>query len=112
MGMGGGGRDAFIGSVHRMAAALDGHIELVCGAFSSNPEKSRISGRDLYLPPNRVYGTYHEMIENEARLPEGERMDFISIVTPNNVHFPVAKAALNAGFHVMSDKQRHWNFAI
>lgn len=111
MGMVGGGRDAFIGSVHRMAASLDGHIELVCGAFSSNPEKSRISGRDLYLPPNRVYGTYHEMIENEARLPEGERMDFISIVTPNNVHFPVAKAALNAGFHVMSDKPMTLNLA-
>ena len=104
MGMVGGGRDAFIGAVHRMAAALDGHIELVCGAFSSNPDKSRASGADLYLPANRVYGTYQEMMEQEARLPAGERMDFVSIVTPNNVHFPVAKTALEAGFHVMIDK--------
>lgn len=104
MGMVGGGRDAFIGGVHRMAAALDGQIELVCGAFSSDPDKSRASGADLYLPAGRVYGTYPEMFEREAALPAGERMDFVSIVTPNNVHFPVAKAALQAGFHVMCDK--------
>ena len=104
MGMVGGGRDAFIGAVHRMAAALDGHIELVCGAFSSDPDKSRASGADLYLPADRVYGTYPEMMEREAALPESERMDFVSIVTPNNVHFPAARAALEAGFHVMSDK--------
>ena len=104
MGMVGGGRDAFIGAVHRMAAALDGHIELVCGAFSSDPERSRVSGADLYLPANRVYGDFHEMMAAEAKLPAGERMDFVSVVTPNNVHFPVAKAALEAGFHVMSDK--------
>lgn len=104
MGMVGGGRDAFIGGVHRMAAALDGQIELVCGAFSSDPDKSRASGADLYLPAGRVYGTYPEMFEREAALQAGERMDFVSIVTPNNVHFPVAKAALQAGFHVMCDK--------
>ena len=104
MGMVGGGRDAFIGGVHRMAAALDGQIELVCGAFSGDPDKSRASGADLYLPAGRVYGTYPEMLEREAALPAGERMDFVSIVTPNNVHFPVAKAALQAGFHVMCDK--------
>ena len=104
MGMVGGGRDAFIGAVHRMAAALDGHIELVCGAFSSDPERSRASGADLYLPANRVYGDFHEMMAAEAKLPADERMDFVSVVTPNNVHFPVAKAALEAGFHVMSDK--------
>ena len=104
MGMVGGGRDAFIGAVHRMAAALDGHVELVCGAFSSDPDKSRASGADLYLPADRVYGTYPEMMEREAALPAGERMDFVSIVTPNNVHFPAARAALEAGFHVMSDK--------
>ena len=80
MGMVGGGRDAFIGAVHRMAAALDGHIELVCGAFSSDPDKSRASGADLYLPADRVYGTYPEMMEREAALPDGERMDFVSIV--------------------------------
>ena len=104
MGMVGGGRDAFIGGVHRMAAALDGQIELVCGAFSGDPDKSHASGADLYLPAGRVYGTYPEMLEREAALPAGERMDFVSIVTPNNVHFPVAKAALQAGFHVMCDK--------
>ena len=111
MGMVGGGRDAFIGAVHRMAAALDGHIELVCGAFSSDPERSRASGADLYLPANRVYGDYHEMMAAEAKLPAGERMDFVSIVTPNHVHFPVARAALEAGFHVMSDKPMTFDLA-
>ena len=111
MGMVGGGRDAFIGAVHRMAAALDGHIELVCGAFSSDPERSRASGADLYLPANRVYGDFREMMAAEAKLPAGERMDFVSIVTPNNVHFPVAKAALEAGFHVLSDKPMTFDLA-
>ena len=111
MGMVGGGRDAFIGAVHRMAAALDGHIELVCGAFSSDPERSRASGADFYLPAQRVYGDFHEMMAAEAKLPAGERMDFVSIVTPNNVHFPVAKAALEAGFHVLSDKPMTFNLA-
>jgi len=94
MGMVGGGRGAFIGAVHRMAAALDSEIELVCGAFSSKPEKSIASGKDLYLPEDRCYGTYEEMILKEKELPEGERMDFVSIVTPNHVHFPPAKMAL------------------
>ena len=111
MGMVGGGRDAFIGAVHRMAAALDGHIELVCGAFSSDPERSRASGADLYLPADRVYGDFHEMMAAEAELSADERMDFVSIVTPNNVHFPVAKAALEAGFHVMSDKPMTFDLA-
>ena len=111
MGMVGGGRDAFIGAVHRMAAALDGHIELVCGAFSSDPERSRASGADFYLPADRVYGDFREMIAAEAKLPADERMDFVSIVTPNNVHFPVAKAALEAGFHVMSDKPMTFDLA-
>ena len=111
MGMVGGGRDAFIGAVHRMAAALDGHIELVCGAFSSDPERSRASGADFYLPAHRVYGDFREMMAAEAKLPAGERMDFVSIVTPNNVHFPVAKAALEAGFHVMSDKPMTFDLA-
>ena len=69
----GGGRGAFIGAVHRMAAALDGQIELVCGAFSSDPKKSKLSGKDLFLPANRVYGSYAEMIEKEKQLPEGEK---------------------------------------
>lgn len=109
MGMVGGGRGAFIGGVHRIAAAIDGQIELVCGAFSSNPEKSRLSGADLYLPEDRVYGSYAEMIEREKQLPEGERMDFISIVTPNHVHFGPAKMALENGFHVVCDKPITFN---
>ena len=104
MGMVGGGRGAFIGGVHRMAAALDGQIELVCGAFSSNPERSRLSGQDLFLAPERSYGSYAEMIEKEKQLPEGERMDFVSIVTPNHVHYGPAKMALENGFHVVCDK--------
>ena len=104
MGMVGGGRDAFIGPVHRIAAHMDNKIELVCGAFSSSPEKSRLSGQDLLLPPDRVYGDYHEMLRREAALPDGNRMDFVSIVTPNNVHYPVAVAALDAGFPVVCDK--------
>jgi predicted dehydrogenase len=104
MGMVGGGRDSFIGPVHRMAAQMDSKIELVCGAFSSSPEKSRLSGQDLLLPPERVYGTYEEMLRAEAQLPDGDGMDFVSIVTPNNMHHPVAMAALEAGFHVVCDK--------
>ncbi|GEO06970.1 oxidoreductase [Adhaeribacter aerolatus] len=104
MGMVGGGRGAFIGSVHRMAATLDGEIELVCGAFSSDPERSRASGADLYLPENRVYANFEEMIQREKELPEGERMDFVSIVTPNHLHFAPAKMALENGFHVVCDK--------
>lgn len=103
-GMVGGGRGAFIGAVHRIAAAMDQQIELVCGAFSSDPEKSKASGADFFLPPDRCYGSYEEMIKAEAKLPEGERMDFIAIVTPNHVHFPPAKMALEHGFHVLSDK--------
>ena len=104
MGMVGGGRGAFIGGVHRMAAALDGQIELVCGAFSSSAEKSRLSGEDLYLDPNRVYANYEEMIEREKALPADVRMDFVSIVTPNHMHYPPAKLALENGFHVVCDK--------
>jgi predicted dehydrogenase len=104
MGMVGGGQDAFIGAVHRMAANLDGNIELVCGAFSSDPARSVSSGRNLYLPADRCYADYKTMFAEEAKLPEHERMQFVSIVTPNHLHFPVAKAALEAGFHVLSDK--------
>ncbi len=104
MGMVGGGPGAFIGEVHRMAARLDNQIELVCGAFSSSAEKSRQAGADLFLDPSRVYDDFYQMMEKEALLPEGERMDFVSIVTPNHLHFPPAEAALKAGFHVMSDK--------
>ncbi|WP_253931637.1 Gfo/Idh/MocA family protein [Lewinella sp. W8] len=104
MGMVGGGRGAFIGAVHRIAAAIDQQIELVCGAFSSSPEKSKASGEDLFLPADRVYGSYEEMILKEKELPEDVRMDFISIVTPNHVHFGPAKMALENGFHVVCDK--------
>jgi predicted dehydrogenase len=100
----GGGEGAFIGAVHRMAAALDGDIELVCGAFSSDPERARRSGAPLYLPPHRVYADYRTMMAAEAALPQGERMQFVAIVTPNHLHFPVAEAALHSGFHVLSDK--------
>ena len=100
----GGGRDAFIGGVHRIAANIDGQIELVCGAFSSNPEKSKLSGQDFYLDPSRVYGSYEEMIMTEKTLPEDVRMDFVSIVTPNHVHYGPAKMALENGFHVVCDK--------
>ena len=109
MGMVGGGRDAFIGAVHRMAAAIDGEIELVCGAFSSDPKKSKASGKDLYLPADRVYGTYEEMILKEKGLPDDVRMDFVAIVTPNHMHFPPAKLALENGFHVMCDKPLAFN---
>lgn len=104
MGMIGGGRDAFIGGVHRIAAAIDQQVELVCGALSSSAEKSRISGEDLFLPAERCYGSFQEMMVAEGKLPEGERMDFVAIVTPNDVHFPAAKAALEAGFHVLCEK--------
>lgn len=100
----GGGRGAFIGAVHRMAAALDGQIELVCGAFSSDPERSRLSGADLFLSPERCYGSYEEMIRTEASLPENIRMDLVSIVTPNYMHFDPAMMALDHGFHVVCDK--------
>ena len=111
MGMVGGGIGAFIGAVHRMAAQLDGECELVCGAFSSTPERSRKSGELLYLPPERVYGSYEEMFEKEKQLPIGERMDFVAIVTPNFMHFPPAKMALENGFHVMCDKPMTLNLA-
>jgi len=100
----GGGRDAFIGGVHRIAAALDQQIELVCGAFSSNPQKSKLSGEDFFLDPARVYGTYQEMIETESQLPPDRRMDFVSIVTPNHVHYGPAKMAMEHGFDVVCDK--------
>ncbi len=104
MGMVGGSLDAFIGGVHRRAAIMDGEIELVCGAFSSSSEKSKATGKALYLPENRVYNNYSEMILAEKKLPEGERMDFVVIVTPNHVHFEPTKMALENGFPVVCDK--------
>lgn len=109
MGMIGGGRDSFIASVHRMAATLDGHCELVCGTFGSTPERSREEGAALRLPPQRVYGTCEEIIEGEKRLPAGERMDFITIVVPNHLHFNFARMALESGFPVVCDKPMTYN---
>ena len=111
MGMVGGGEGAFIGAVHRMAAAIDGEIELVCGAFSSDPERSARSGSALHLDTDRVYTDYQTMMQAEAALPADQRMQFVAIVTPNHLHFPVAEAALQAGFHVMSDKPATFDLA-
>jgi len=104
MGMIGGGRNAFIGAVHRIAANMDGLIELVCGAFSSQPDNARASGKDLFLPDDRIYLSYEEMIEKESTLPADKRMDFVVIVTPNHLHFAPAMLALEKGFHVVLDK--------
>lgn len=104
MGMIGGGIDSFIGDVHRKAAGIDGMIELVCGAFSSSADKSIASGKNLFLPENRCYPNYEEMILAEKKIPENDRMDFVSIVTPNHMHFAPAKFALENGFHVVCDK--------
>lgn len=111
MGMVGGGPGAFIGAVHRMAAALDGHIELVCGAFSSDPAKSIVAGKELYLDPARIYKSYEGMITKEMALPANVRMDFVSIVTPNHLHFAPAKLALESGFHVVCDKPLAFNLS-
>ena len=102
MGMVGGGPGAFIGPVHRIAAELDGDIELVAGAFSQSPEKSRAAGESYKLDPSRAYATWQDMIETERRRPDP--IDFVAIVTPNHLHLPVAEAALKAGIPVMSDK--------
>ncbi|WP_316804984.1 Gfo/Idh/MocA family oxidoreductase [Pedobacter nototheniae] len=104
MGMIGGGKNAFIGAVHRIAANIDGLITLHCGAFSSNAETSKASGKDLFLPEDKCYSSYEEMIKTESSFPVGERMDFVSIVTPNFAHFAPAMMALNYGFNVLIDK--------
>jgi predicted dehydrogenase len=104
MGMIGGGKNAFIGAVHRIAANMDGLIELVCGAFSSHPDNARESGKALFLPDDRIYLSYEEMLEKESRLAADKRMDFVVIVTPNHLHFAPAMLALDKGFHVVIDK--------
>jgi predicted dehydrogenase len=104
MGMVGGGQGAFIGPVHRMAATLDNEAELVAGAFSSDPKKSKASGEALYVDPARIYGSYAEMVRKESALPQDKRIDFVTIVTPNDTHFAIAKAFLKAGFNVVCDK--------
>ena len=100
----GGGKDAFIGAIHRLAANMDGLIELACGALSINPDIARESGRDLFLPEDRTYLTFEEMITKESKLPADKRMDFVTIVTPNFAHFAPAMMALDNGFHVVLEK--------
>lgn len=104
MGMVGGGKDAFIGAIHRIAANMDGLIELSCGALSINPEIAKDSAQMLFLPEDRTYLTYEEMIKKESALPAGKRMDFLTIVTPNFAHFGPAIMALEHGFHVVIEK--------
>lgn len=104
MGMVGGGKDAFIGAIHRIAANMDGLTELVCGALSINPDIAKESAHSLFLPEDRTYLTYDEMITKEAALPADKRMDFVTIVTPNFAHFGPAMMALDHGFHVVIEK--------
>lgn len=104
MGMVGGGKDAFIGAIHRHAAFMDGLVELSCGALSINPEIAVASGKALFLPEDRTYLTYEEMITKEAALPADKRIDFVTIVTPNFAHFAPAMMALDHGFHVVIEK--------
>lgn len=103
-GMIGGGKDSFIGAVHRAAMRLDDGWAFVCGALSSSPERSKASGLDAGLPENRAYGTWQEMIEGESKRDPGDRMEAVVIVTPNDMHAPPAEAAMRAGFHVVCDK--------
>ena len=107
----GGGVGAFIGAVHRLAANLDGQYELVAGAFSSDAEKSAATGVLLGLDPARVYGSYQQLIEGEKQRPEAERVQVVSIVTPNYLHFAPAKLALENGFHVILDKPLTFSLA-
>lgn len=104
MGMIGGGKDAFIGAIHRIAANMDGMVELVCGSLSINKEIAVDSGRSLFLPEDRIYTSYEEMLEKESQLPEDKRMDFVTIVTPNFAHYGPAVMALEKGFHVVVEK--------
>ena len=104
MGMVGGGKDAFIGSIHRLAANMDGLIEVVSGALSIHPEIAVDSGKALFLPKDRTYLTYEEMMEKESKLPANQRIDFVTIVTPNFAHFAPAMLAMDKGFHVVIEK--------
>ncbi len=104
MGMVGGGEGAFIGGVHRIVATMDLQIEIVAGCFGRDPENTRRTGEALYLDPQRCYDNYQSMAEGEAALPEGDRIDFVTIVTPNHLHFDIAKTFLEAGIHVVCDK--------
>ena len=109
MGMVGGGKDAFIGAIHRIAANMDGLIEISCGALSINPQIAVDSGKMLFLPEDRTYLTYDEMITKESQLPAGKRIDFVTIVTPNFAHFAPAMMALDNGFNVVIEKPIAFN---
>ena len=111
MGMVGGGPAAFIGAIHRTAALMDGHIELICGAFSADAQRSAEAGHQLLADPSRAYASYEAMIEQEKKLPEDKRMHFVSIVTPNHLHFQPARLALQNGFHVVLDKPMTFDLA-
>jgi predicted dehydrogenase len=106
----GGGQGSFIGRVHSIAACLDHRAELVAGALSSDPERSRQSAPDYGISPERAYGSYSELLEREAALPEDERIDVVAVTTPNHTHFPISKAALEAGFHVICDKPMTFDY--
>jgi predicted dehydrogenase len=109
MGLVGGGQGAFIGRVHAIAAVMDNRAELVAGALSSDPARAKASASDYDIQPDRAYGSFQEMIQSESKLPADERIDFVTVATPNHVHFPVAKAAVEAGFNVMCDKPMTFN---
>ena len=111
MGMVGGGIDSFIGSIHRKAAVMDGQINFIAGALSSSEKKARDSAKEQFLNENRSYGSWEEMLEKELILPESERIDFVSIVTPNHTHFSISKAFLESGFHVICDKPMTYSLA-
>src|SRR5262249_38488023 len=111
MGLVGGGQGSFIGRVHSIAAVMDHRAALVAGALSSDPARARASADDYGISPPRAYGTYKEMVEGEKKLPEGERIDFVSIATPNHTHFEIAKTFAEAGFNVMCDKPLTFDLA-
>jgi predicted dehydrogenase len=111
MGLVGGGQGAFIGKVHSIAATLDNRAVLVAGALSSDPVRAKASAPDYDIPPERAYGSYQEMVAGESKRPASERIDFVSVATPNHTHFEIAKAFAEAGFNVMCDKPMTFDFA-
>src|SRR5213596_2234372 len=111
MGLIGGGQGAFIGRVHATAAVLDNRAALVAGALSSDPARAKASAPDYDIPADRAYGSYKEMIDAERKLPKEQRVDFVSVATPNHTHYEIAKAFAEAGFNVMCDKPMTFDFA-
>ncbi len=111
MGLVGGGQGSFIGRVHSIAACLDNRAVLTAGAFSSNPERSKASAPDYGVDESRAYGSYEAMFDAESKLPDGERIDFVSVATPNHTHYEIARAAVEAGFNVVCDKPMTFDLA-